>query len=133
VAVTIEVNLAASTSVLTWDMELAQGCSTAVYLKFFDETAKLEWPSASEDYDLNVPGQTETYSLLCTTGDNVCFGASLSQTSDQEYWGVGVLNDQSCQNCCVACTNTTVQPPSLGGSGCAVHPNSRGWSELDLK
>ncbi|HEX8816244.1 MAG TPA: hypothetical protein VF753_12150 [Terriglobales bacterium] len=133
VAVGIEVNLAASTSTMTWEMELAPGCSTGVYLKFFDETANLEWPSSSEDYVLNTPGQTETYSLLCTTGDNVCFGASLSPNSDQEYWGVGVLNDQSCPSCCVQCTNTSVQPPAMGGGGCAVKRNSRTWSEQTLR
>jgi hypothetical protein len=133
VSVGIEVNLAASTSTMTWVMELAPGCSTGVYLKFFDETANLEWPSSSEDYVLNTPGQTQTYPLLCTTGDNVCFGASLDQNSDQEYWGVGILNDESCPSCCVQCTNTTVQPASMGGGGCSLRRNSRTWSEPDFK
>jgi hypothetical protein len=133
VSVTIQVNLEASTSTMTWEMELAPGCSTSVYLKFFDETGNLVWPSTSEDYVLNVPGQTETYALLCKTGDNVCFGASINQNADQEYWGVGVLNDESCQSCCTACTDTTVQQPSLAGSGCSVRRKSHTWSELDLK
>ncbi len=118
-SVTITDSITNPTSTLTWQMQLDSGCSTAVYLKFFDETANLQWPAQNFFYVLNQPGQVQSFALACTTGDNVCYGASLYQNSDQLYWGVGVLNDQSCANCCISCTTTTVSPIDLTGSGCA--------------
>ena len=116
---TITVNITNPTSTLTWQLELDSGCSTAVYLKFFDETANLQWPAQNYFYVLNQPGQVQSFALACTTGDSVCYGASLYQNSDQLYWGVGVLNDQSCASCCISCANTTVSPIDLTGTGCA--------------
>ena len=116
---TITVNISNPTSTLVWQMELDSSCATAAYLKFFDETANLQWPGQNLFYVLNQPGQIQSFALACTTGDKICFGASLYQNSDQYYWGVGVLNDQSCTSCCYACSNATVNPGRLTGAGCS--------------
>jgi hypothetical protein len=101
-------------SVLTVDIGEDTDCSVALDLRFFDKTANLVWPANGEIYTLNEPGQQEQFQLQCTTGHQVCYGASYySNTDAPDYWGVGIDGTEVCATCCYTCADQTVNGPSL--------------------
>jgi hypothetical protein len=100
-----------STSVLTWPMTISTNCSSDVYIRFFDKTANLVWPSSTQVYYL-LPGQSNNYALSCKTGDTIFMGASVNSTSDNPYyWGVGITGDEGCSNCGIPCQRQTLASP----------------------
>jgi hypothetical protein len=80
-----------TSSTLTFDIGEDTDCTVALDLRFFDKTANLQWPANGEVYTLNLPGPQEQFPLSCTTGHQVCYGASYySNTDSPVYWGVGI-------------------------------------------
>jgi hypothetical protein len=113
-----------TSSTVTFDIGEDTDCTVALDLRFFDKTANLQWPANGEVYTLNLPGQQEQFPLSCTTGHQVCYGASYySNTDSPVYWGVGIDGTQGCPNCCYACGDQTVNAPMLS---CTVGPDSAG-------
>jgi hypothetical protein len=109
-------------SVLAVDLGEDTDCSVALNLRFFDKTANLVWPANGEVYVLNEPGQQQQFSLQCTTGHQVCYGASYySNTDVPAYWGVGIDGTEGCATCCYTCADQTVSGPSLS---CTVGPGA---------
>jgi hypothetical protein len=114
----------AQTSTLTFDIGEDTDCTVALDLRFFDKTANLQWPANDEVYNLNVPGQQEQFPLSCTTGHQVCYGASYySNTDAPVYWGAGIDGTEGCPNCCYTCGDQTVNAPFLS---CTVGPDAAG-------
>jgi len=120
-----------NTSTLYWEVEDSCKDGQTIELRFFDETDHVQWPAdLTQIYPLNY-GDDNTYSLQCTTGAKICFGASDSTG----YWGVGVDNTESCSGCCNTCANTTVTPNDLTcPSGSAEQaPEDRHGREVERK
>jgi len=93
----------------TLSYQVSDSCydGNTIYFRFFDETDNLLWPTASTYYDA-TQGNTYSMNLQCTTGANICFGASENTNTDSPYWGVGSNNSEPCTNCCVTCAATSV-------------------------
>ena len=72
-----------------------------VQIEFYSEDGKLAWPGHGEAFGLN-DNRTHRFSLECTTGQNICYGAWVTGNS-HKYWGVGLHNHQSCAKCCAVC------------------------------
>jgi hypothetical protein len=113
-----------TSSTLTVDIGEDTDCTVALDLRFFDKTANLQWPGNGEVYTLNLPGQQEQFPLSCTTGHQVCYGASYySNTDSPVYWGVGIDGTEGCPNCCYTCGDQKVNAPMLS---CTVGPDTAG-------
>jgi len=119
---TINVQLAPVSSSMIIEMGENTDCTAAIDLLFFDATADLVWPANGQDYILNLPGEEQdSPSLSCTTGDQICYGASyFSNTDVPAYWGVGINGTEGCTDCCYACADTTV---NVGLLNCNIAPN----------
>jgi hypothetical protein len=114
VTVYITVNIQTTTTNSTMNWPIANSCRYTAYLKLFDRADNFVWPAPPQEIVLDQIGQTQTLSISCKTGANICYGASVSQASDSPlYWGVGITGNQGCPNCCYACANGTVPPVNL--------------------
>ena len=71
-------------------------------LKFYSQTRRGHvWPNAGEHYVLD-DYDTHTYTLGCSAGELICFGA-WSTGDSSTYWGIGEGGTQACDNCCFTC------------------------------
>jgi hypothetical protein len=91
---------------LTWSV-VDQCARDVINYRFFDETANLLYDNAGQPWSV-TNGNTDTRSLYCTPGDNICFGGQ--EATLLGYWGVDVDNTQTCTNCCVTCSTASVNP-----------------------
>jgi hypothetical protein len=91
---------------MTWPM--TNVCASTSYFKFYDETDNLVWPDSKDSYSLTT-NSSYTYSLSCVAGANICLGASLSADGSNASYGVGLLNNQHCTNCCYSCHSGNAQ------------------------
>jgi hypothetical protein len=88
---------------MTWSM--TDSYSGAVDLRFFDTTANLVWPDATNAYYI-THGQTIAYPLACSPGHQVCYGGADDATQTLA-WGAGIDGTMSCTNCCGTCNGQT--------------------------
>jgi hypothetical protein len=118
-SVGVNVALSSGTSTLTMQMEEDPSCNNqTIYFKFFDETLNLVWPAPPNVYYFPDSNQVYSDALACTTGDQICYGGSFSETSEApDYWGVGINNDEQCENCCYTCQTATTQVNDLSCNG----------------
>ena len=92
---------AVNAQTLVWPFR--DGCHDGydIRLRFFDLDNDLVWPSSTHVYILR--GTTQTYRLNCTPRAKVCYGAEDRTTNPAGYWGVGIDNDEECEDCCYRC------------------------------
>lgn len=93
---------------LVWPFEDSCSDGYTTQLRFFDAANGLIWPSNDEVYILEG---SNTYSLRCRTGADVCYGAQPNNPFTNAYWGVGIDGDQSCTDCCYTCPAGEVTLP----------------------
>jgi hypothetical protein len=91
----------------TLDWTIADECYNGeeIEFRFFDITDGSVWPNLSQVYVLDG-GTSSTYSLDCTTGDQICFGGG--QPVHGLYWGLDSDGSRSCSSCCFSCSNASV-------------------------
>jgi hypothetical protein len=124
-AVNINVDIQPGTSTLTFQMEENSDCNNVtIWFRFFDETDNLIWPAPPNAYYFPYSNQVYTQPLSCTSGANVCYGASFYTNTEQpEYWGVGINNDEPAStNSCFTCDNGTTIVNDLS---CSSTPSLR--------
>lgn len=104
--------LPTNTSNLSWDITDSCNNGQQVYLRFFDTTDHVQWPTnTTQVYVLNN-GDDNKYTLNCITNAQICYGASDAGNTTL-YWGYGENGDQQCSDCCVKCVSNPAQPISL--------------------
>ncbi len=109
-SVAINVDIQAGTSTLTFQMEESSDCNNVtIWFRFFDETDNLVWPAPPNAYYFQYSNQVYSQPISCTSGANICFGASFYTNTEQpEYWGVGINNDEPASaNSCFTCDDGT--------------------------
>ena len=74
-----------------------------IMIKFFSQTRKWEWPSATSHWNLNDTAQ-HNFRLGCQDGEKICYGGSFT-ADDKTHWGVGFKGDKGCTGCCLTCGN----------------------------
>lgn len=60
------------------------------------------WPSNGEVYYI-ADSQIHTYRIDCYQGEKICYGAWVSGSALNDYWGTGYNNKNSCTGCCYTC------------------------------
>jgi hypothetical protein len=101
-----------STTNLTWDITDSCNNGQQIYLRFFDRTDHVQWPSdTSQVYVLNYKDDNK-YTLSCVTNAQICYGASVAGNTTG-YWGDGENGDQGCTDCCFKCVSNPIQPIAL--------------------
>jgi hypothetical protein len=100
----------ASTVRLTWVLANRCGYSSGLQVRFFDVTNNFTWPAEGKVFVL-ARGETREISVDTYEGGKVCIGAAPYVDSPNSYWGVGILNEQSCKDCCYLASNARVSWP----------------------
>ncbi|GAB3286317.1 DUF7477 domain-containing protein [Parahaliea aestuarii] len=90
------------TSALTINITDACNDGRPLDYRFFDKTNNLVWPNSSQYYYTSGYYSTDSHTLSCRTGAQICYGAE----TDNWYWGVGLDGDRGCEDCCVTCQTT---------------------------
>jgi hypothetical protein len=72
-----------------------------VSLEFYSQDYSRAWPGDGQVYILD-DYEAREYNLSCETGETICYGAWVRGDSNK-YWGVGLDNSQSCNDCCYTC------------------------------
>jgi hypothetical protein len=88
------------TSTMNWTFYDYCNDGQEVDFRLFDFNAGRYYPSFSTVYSI-VPLQSSSTSILCSTGDKICFGGR--QPGGSTHWGVDLDGSQSCTNCCYTC------------------------------
>jgi hypothetical protein len=91
----------AEDATLTWSFR--NNHPNTVQLEFYSQHRDAAWPGGGrawvlDDYD------SHTFRLNCWDGEKICYGAWVDGNAS-EYWGVGINDSESCDNCCVTCQN----------------------------
>ncbi len=77
---------------------------STINLEFYSANRNTVWPGGNIVFYL-YPGQTETYSLQCIQGEQLCYGAWVPGTP--VFWGLGDAVRQGkpaqCTDCCYVC------------------------------
>lgn len=73
----------------------------ALRVQLYSQDREYSWPGNGEDYYLD-DGESQTMSLACEEGENICYGAWIDGDEDT-YWGTGPSNKQDCETCCYVC------------------------------
>ena len=74
----------------------------AQQLVFYSKTYNRSWPGGGRVYNL-TDSDPHTFSLACTPGENICYGAWPDRETDGLQWGVGYKGKLGCSNCCFRC------------------------------
>ncbi|HEY0558172.1 MAG TPA: hypothetical protein VGG20_28230 [Thermoanaerobaculia bacterium] len=75
-----------------------------IYLRFFDETNDLAFPSFTQVYSI-ASGHSGVARLSVKRGAKICYGAE-PPSQDGSYWGVSLDNSQDCASCCNVVPNS---------------------------
>ncbi len=106
------------TGTIKWTIGDQCNNGARVDYKFYDRANGWVWPSATSHYYISY-NQSNSHTLGCFTGSQVCLGASSGSSS----WGVGFGGGGGCSNCCGTCDGRTYSysfgcassPPPSGG------------------
>jgi len=71
-------------------------------LRFFTSPRGGVWPSSNQVWTLDDL-EEHTYTMACTPGENVCYGAVDYNAPRAGDWGVGLDGEHGCSRCCAAC------------------------------
>jgi hypothetical protein len=85
---------------VTW--KLRKDFNGRVALRFFTSPRGGVWPSSDKVWTLDDL-EEHTYSMTCTPGENVCYGAVDYNAPRGGDWGVGLDGEHGCAKCCAAC------------------------------
>jgi hypothetical protein len=90
----------------TFTWTILDGCNDGlgIYLRFFDETNDLAFPSFTQVYSL-ASGHSGVARLSVKRGAKICYGAEPTN-EDGSYWGVSLDNSQDCASCCNVVPNS---------------------------
>ena len=84
-----------------------------VSLVFYSQHLERSWPGMGKVYTLD-DSKTHRYTLECRGGEQICFGAWVSN-QPKTYWGVGRDNEHYCSDCCYVCgqdgSSVRILPP----------------------
>jgi hypothetical protein len=72
-----------------------------VDVEFYAQDRNIAWPGGNEVYSIN-DFKTHYYSLRCRYGERICYGAGV-RGRYSKFWGVGIGNKYSCDDCCAVC------------------------------
>jgi hypothetical protein len=97
------------TTVLSFQVTDSCNDGSTIYYRFFDAADRLQWPSPNTSYYSVTEGIASTTNLQCTTGAQICLGASENPNTDTYYWGVGIDGTESPtnSNTCATCEAAT--------------------------
>ncbi len=90
----------------TFTWTIIDGChdGEGLYVRFFDETNDIAFPSFTQVYSI-ASGHSGVARLSVKRGAKVCYGAE-PPSQDGTYWGVSLDNSQDCASCCNIVPNT---------------------------
>jgi hypothetical protein len=89
---------AGGNATFTWTIFDNCADGQGIFLRFFDETNDLAFPSFSQVYSINS-GRSGVARLSVKRGARICYGAEPSG-QDGSYWGVSLDDSQDCASCC---------------------------------
>ena len=82
-------------------------------IKFFSQKRKYSWPGAGQAYNITTRGP-QRFSLNCSTGEKICWGAWDRANPEGAMWGVGT-GRRSCSACCSICNGETAKATMNNG------------------
>lgn len=91
---------ASSAEPMTWHIK--SNYAGTVHLKFFNFKDSGTWVWPNKDKVFIVENSTRPFSINCTKGEDICYGAWAKEDSSMG-WGVGYRGLYSCSNCCYRC------------------------------
>ena len=91
----------AEDATLSWSFQ--SNYEYTVQLEFYAQDRDAAWPGGGQAYVLD-DYEVHTYRLNCWAGEKICYGAWVDGDSDT-YWGVGLDDQEGCEDCCVTCSN----------------------------
>ncbi len=94
---------------MTWRLKSEH--PNTVSLEFYSQDRNHVWPGDGQIYLLD-DWDTHAFSLTCRNNELICFGAWVRNGSDT-YWGSGLDDKNSCENCCARCGQGEVQTQVL--------------------
>jgi len=110
---------------------VTNSCSAGsqIVLRFFDDQDGEVWPDAVNVYTLTA-GMTGTFNLAPVTENaQTCYGAQTNPDTTGIFWGVGVLDNFSCTDCCntvpssgTATYNIALTPSATLGCEISIRP-----------
>jgi hypothetical protein len=68
----------------------------------FSASKQRYWPGNGLSYEID-DWENHKYTLNCSTGEKVCYGAWVSNGTTR--WGLGYRRDRTCDDCCYTCGN----------------------------
>lgn len=75
---------------------------TPLRVKIYAADRGRAWPGGERTLLLH-PGATQNYSLICSDGEQLCYGAWVDNDRST-FWGVGYDRQFECDDCCAVCT-----------------------------
>lgn len=98
-----EASLCVPDRVMTF--EVSDGCDDGLEAQWRLWSDRRDWVWPSPEATFTTAGGTPVREAIeCVDGEPVCFGAA----AGDRVWGVGIERTQSCDDCCFACADTTV-------------------------
>lgn len=89
---------------ITWKIidKTSKPISVAFYSKNRFQTG---WPAWDRNW--STKGGENTFTLACVEGEQVCYGAWITNYVNGPYWGAGPFAQHGCTNCCGTCDGGT--------------------------
>jgi hypothetical protein len=110
---------------------MTNNTSSQIGVAFFDRDSRKRFFPAPDRYYPQGGNSTQTYSMSCTPGQFVCYGAWKGDGGLDPYWGVGFRGAEGCSNCCVSCPTGAAQSRSLNESDARKPKPSLTWTIND--
>lgn len=89
---------------ITWKIidNTSKPISVAFYSKHRFQTG---WPAWDRNWSMK--GGENTFTLACVEGEQICYGAWITNYTNGPYWGAGPFARNGCSNCCGTCNGGT--------------------------
>ena len=95
---------------ITW--KITDNTTKPLSVTLFSKTRfQFGWPAWDRNW--STKGGENVYTVNCMEGEQICFGAWITNNIQGPYWGVGPYAKFGCTNCCGVCDGGTYSA-SLG-------------------
>jgi hypothetical protein len=116
-------------STVTYTVTNSCSSGSEILIRFFDDQDLASWPDPFDSDTLSA-GKTSTFALNpVSPGTQTCYGAQTSPDPTGIFWGVGLLDNFECADCCstvpasgTANYTVTLTPSSAIGCEVSIRP-----------
>ena len=107
---------------------VTNNCGNTIHLRFFEDSGTINssstrWPENRNKVYVVSNGAANRFTLECTPGYKVCYGARNTRTNS--YEGVDITGERGCEGCCRSC-------PTSGHSNWNIDTQCNSQSPADL-